>query len=335
MIYDFIFEQVNVSESMLFGYPSRVSNIYEPVVESILQKSFRIDRAKVTISIEKTTLPSRSEMFNAGVRDKILNFNERVRFGSIEKLGERLVYDARYVYNNNIAHLIQHHLAQLGFMKKELGVGPEDVTILFERNAPKLALDVMGVLGYETISTSRQVSCNSIKSNIDSSDFFHLLPYVKYIDFPESNKSFSEKIFISRHGTRRLINESEVNDFLCCLGYEKIYYEDLSHSEQWTIMMNASNIVAIHGAALGVLPFSSYNSGKVGLIELFPSGLVVNSYRKYMAILNGQWVGCRGQVTPEVVRDIDIPGIEKKHAFDDFKISIKSLEEAIMYQSCM
>jgi len=329
---DLLFDQVIVPESMLFGYPSRISNIYEPVVESIIQKSLIIPSEKITVSVEHSVLlPSYLEVRKVGVRDKILLFNERRKFGSIENLGERLVYDARYVYNNNITHLIQHHLAALGFMKKELGVTRENVVVLFEGNAPKLAIEIMRFLGYEVLSTSRRVSCNSIQVKVDPNNFFHLLSYVKYVEFSISEKSFPDKIFISRLNTRKLINEDEVDNFLCCQGYEKVYFEGLSFGDQWAMMMNASNVIAIHGAALGALAFSGFGNKKISLIELFSPGLVVNSFRKYVAILNGSWVGCRGEITPKMVRDIDIPGKAKSHAFEDFKISIKSIEEAINY----
>jgi len=331
MVKNFLFKQVSVPESMLFGYPSKISNIYEPVVESIIQKSLTIPEERVTVFIENSTLPSYPELKSVGIRSKIFLFKEQRKLGPIENLGEQLVYDARYVYNNNITHLIQHHLTALGFIRSKLEITCNDIIVLLDGNAPKLAIEVMQLAGYEVLLTSRKVSCNSIHIKVNINNFFHLLPYVKCIDIPTINTNFPDKIFISRKNTRKLINEVEVDEFLCGLGYEKVYFEEISIAEQWAMMINVKNIVAIHGAALGALAFFDPGKEKLNLIELFSPGLVVNSFRKYIAMLDGNWVGCRGEITPEIVRDIDIPGKSKRHAFDDFKVSVQSIDEALMY----
>mgnify|MGYP000193820966 CR=1 FL=1 len=328
---DFFFKQVAVPESILFGYPSRISSIYEPAVERVIQKSLTIPDEKVTVFFEHTTLPSYPELRNVGIRSKIYLFNEQRKFGLVEKLGEQLVYDARYIDNNNMTHLIQHHLTALGFINSKLGITCNDVIVLLDRNAPKLAIDVIQLAGYEVLLTSRKVACNSVHVKVNINNFFHLLPYVKCIDIPTIKTSFPDKIFLSRRNTRKLINEAEVDECLCGVGYEKVYFEEISIVEQWSIMKNATNIVAIHGAALGALAFADLGNKKLNLLELFSPGLVVNSFRKYVAMLDGNWVACRGEITPQIVRDIDIPAKVKNHAFDDFKVSVESIEEALMY----
>ena len=116
-------------------------------------------------------------------------------------------------------------------------------------------------------------------------------------------------------------------------GFEKVYFEDISIIEQWSIMRTANHVAGIHGAALGCLAFqaSRTDGQRARLTEFFGPGFVVNPFRKFMAVLGGKWVGCRGRITPDVVRDIDAAARAKAHALDDFELSAEAVVLALEF----
>ena len=194
-----------------------------------------------------------------------------------------------------------------------------------------MAEDVFSLVGYDVVKTDLEVEANLIEVSVEQ--FFHLLTHVRHLDIGSWVSGCPRKVFISRRGSRRLTNEAEIEASLRAEGFEKVYFENIPILEQWSIMRDATDIIAIHGAALGGLAFQAAREDglQARLIELFGAGFVVNPFRKFMAVLGGEWVGCRGKITPEVVRDIDEPGRAKSHAFDDFELSFEAIETALRW----
>lgn len=320
---------VMVPASELFCHPSRLANVYEPEVERVRQRAFLIPGENVVATIRRGTAPPYDRQVPVGWRGRLAARVEALRRGSCLDLGKRLVYDARPVFNGNMAHLVQHHLANLGYLREHLGHGPGDVMVVLEARPADLALQVFSLLGYEVVATDLAVRANL--AQIALGQFFHLLPWVRHLDIPGWVAATPARVFLSRRHSRRLANEAEIEALLRERGFEKVYFEDISIVEQWSTLRNALQIVAIHGAALGCLAFQAARSDgrRARLVELFGAGFVVNPYRKFMAVLGGKWVGCRGRITPEVVRDIDSPGKAKAHAFDDFELAGSVVEEAL------
>ena len=323
------FDDVIIPSSELLCHPSRITNTYELGVERVFQDEDYIPGCDIDVCIEHNITQSFIEQRNVGLRRKLKSFiaipthNKKINFG------EKLIYDARHIDNQNMAHLIQEHFSILGFMSAIYGYGKNDVVIILDKSPPKLATDAFDVIGYEVVATDNAVSGNII--SINGGDVFNFLPYVNSLEINFLTDAMPEKIFISRKNTRKIVNESEIDSLLKNEGFEKIYFEDAPIIEQWSIMRNVTDVVAIHGAALGCLAFNKSNKSKNNfkLVELFGSGFVVNPFRKYMAMLNGRWIGCRGKITPEVVRDIDRLGMTKKHVFDDFELAPEVLELAL------
>jgi hypothetical protein len=80
----------------------------------------------------------------------------------------------------------------------------------------------------------------------------NLLPYA-------SKKTFQKKIFLSRKNAsnRRKYNENEVRELTEKNGYETIYIEGLSFSEQVSLFNGAKSIISASGAALTNLIYCS------------------------------------------------------------------------------
>lgn len=316
--YSEFFSPLVLPESRIFVDPSRIGNLYNPSVDEIRQPELLIDGGKVDISVGKECVPCYAEIVKNGFRAKLRRLVTMVQGQTCQNMGESIIYDARYVDNSNPAHLIHDHLATLCFIQKRLSFSKSDIIILLNNAAPGLAIRFFETLGYSTLCTDNSVSGNLIK--VEVTDSRYLLPFISSVDFDGWVCTEQSRVFISRKNTRKISNEDSVYGVLKEFGFQRYYFEEISLVEQWSLVKNSSYVCAIHGAALGALAFKAFKpqSDKFGLIEIFSPGLVVDVYRKYMAILGGEWVGCRGKLTPDLIRDIDNLKTYRKHVFDDF-----------------
>lgn len=75
---------------------------------------------------------------------------------------------------------------------------------------------------------------------------------------PEAVAAAPKRIYLSRNrfGRRRLVNEDEVVEFLTARGFQVIYPEQLTFTEQLLAICGASHVVANMGAALTNLAFA-------------------------------------------------------------------------------
>lgn len=86
-----------------------------------------------------------------------------------------------------------------------------------------------------------------------------------------SNSRLAERIFISRSmaKSRRIVNESQIDEVLARHGFRKVFLERLPILEQFSLFSTASQIIAPHGAGLANLVFAPEGAR---VLELFPSG---------------------------------------------------------------
>lgn len=121
---------------------------------------------------------------------------------------------------------------------------------------------------------------------------------------------FPTKVFLARRGSRALLNMADVESITVDQGYVTVYPERLSVLDQLRLLWQAEDVVAVHGAALGLLLARSVQRDRrpLRLVEVFGPGYVVSLYRCLAASLNAQWIGVRGCITPEAVRDLDQTG---------------------------
>jgi capsular polysaccharide biosynthesis protein len=66
-----------------------------------------------------------------------------------------------------------------------------------------------------------------------------------------------KKIYISRSGARKVINEGEVEKLLTSAGYKFLQLENFSINDQIFLFKNAQSVIAPHGAGLANLLFSN------------------------------------------------------------------------------
>jgi Glycosyltransferase 61 len=257
---------------------------------------------------------------------------ETLSSGKVLDLGQRVIYDARWLFNGNLAHLLQSHIATLGFFKARLGIQPGECLVILENNAPDIARRLFALMGYETLETHRAVRATSVALlEQDMGNPFQLLPFASVIEPLTVGKQTQKRIFISRRSTRRISNEAEIADITAGFGYAKVYLEDLSLEDQFGLMRTAESIVAIHGAALGHLCMRSVDRGSppVELVEVFSPGLVTDVFRKYVAATGGTWRGCRGTINSRYVRMVSESANSKSLAFEDFEVDPRALETCL------
>lgn len=99
-----------------------------------------------------------------------------------------------------------------------------------------------------------------------------------------SNESFGNTkrhqgnlIYVSRRKApaRSLLNEKELEDALCGLGFEIVYCEDMAWAEQIALFSGARLIVAPHGAGLSNIIWADK---RCAVLEIFPHRMFVDCY---------------------------------------------------------
>ena len=73
------------------------------------------------------------------------------------------------------------------------------------------------------------------------------------------------------------------------------------------------------------------NRHKVKLIELFHPGYVVDMYRNIAGAVGGSWCAVTGQITQDVIAELDFKEQARKFAGTPTRIDINSLQMALEY----
>jgi capsular polysaccharide biosynthesis protein len=204
------------------------------------------------------------------------------------------------------------------------------VTLVLHSNATHMAKNIYKLLGASILCTDKDINGKLVLADDQSPGAYEACYNALFgeLTFEGFNPQTAEKVFISRKGTRSLINESEVEQTLQAYGFKKYYFEDIPISEQWSVARNAKVIVGMHGAALSNLVF---NSNKVKLIELFHPGYVIDMYRNMANAVGGTWCGVSGQITEDVIGKLDFKQEARAFAGSRTQIDINSLRMALEY----
>ena len=280
------------------------------VIESCIKNPYTMDKI-TTFSIQDTTganqLPVNS--FNSvrnivkTIRNSLLN--GYYAFSSAEKF-DTAVFDLRGIEPNNIAHLIIHAIPLCLLVRNSAGL---DTQFLFRKmGAPFEKL--LNEFGIKPITSNKKIEANFVKvfgtrniaghviqlaglNILDAKECLHssVLPDT-YNDYqfksPLKNK---KKIFIARRGARALINHDETQILLTEHGYETVFMEDYSISEQLGIASEVTHVVGVHGASMGMLVL---NKKIESLIEILPP----NAYNDYFAVALATCVKKHIQIIP-------------------------------------
>jgi len=237
------------------------------------------------------------------------------------------IYDSRYETDGNIAHILTNVIPQILVCRKFFS----NVTVVLRANASTMARNIYKTLGISAIYTSKAVYGNLLLPSSPQWEGSYEPLYselFKDLMFAGYDEQTPERIFIARKGKRRLINEDEVAGMLQNYGFQKVYFEDISIAQQWSLCRNAKVIVGMHGAALANL---ALNRNGFRLVELFHPGYIVNMYRNLTYNIGEKWVGVAGQIPPDLIRKLDFAQQARAFALSSTKIDLTSLEMALDY----
>ncbi len=228
-----------------------------------------------------------------------------------------------------MAHILKNVMPGLLAAQKMMNI-EEPITVLLPANASAMAKTAYEILGFSTLCTDRDIFGKLIYTPLGIKEI-----YQEYHDLLFRNLAFKgyinetpERVFISRKGTRTLLNEKEIEAVLQDYGFQKVYYEDISVSEQWSISKNAKVVVGIHGAALCSLLF---NRNAVKLVELFHPGYVTHLYRNIVCVLGGSWCGVTGEMETNLIKELDVRKNSRRFALSPTKIDPTSLRKALQH----
>ena len=257
-----------------------------------IQKSTYFNRM-VTASVDSITpaihkeyrpinsFKSLAQNLKALIANLHAQFSKPVEFKTI-------VFDVREIEPNNIAHLM---MTAIPFCLHTRNLVGADIQFLFNKMAEPYQnllkefdikpiksnkkikapfIKVMGTRGHAYYNIINILDCPPITFVPDIYEKYHFT----------SGLEGMKKIFISRRGARGLTNHEEIETLLAARGYKAVYMEDYSISVQLGIASEANDIVAVHGASMGMLVLrANINS----LIEICPS----NVYQEYFPIALG------------------------------------------------
>lgn len=338
---------LHVSESKIFSYPTRFADTWFPAKvleimsyeEFIGEKSIELvptegDTGSLSFQIlRSSTLVNKS--LKVQTRRKIKKTYETLRrkfSGSILHTKDEYLFDTRTDFSwtdKNVAHILCNVApVVLGFRAMDV-----NVRLIVREKISSFAAEFYRLLGFSLLSTNKNVEGTILAGATDREnmifwrigcfgDGFENLNIEKY------HEDTPDRIFISRRGKRRLLNEAEIENLLNVYGFKKVYFEDLSVSEQWSLARNATVVVAVHGAAIANLAF---NRNQVTLIELFNPGYQTRLYRRCMSAIDGRWCGVLGKLPDNLIREIDIKKNQKTFAKTDLVIHPDSLIAALDY----
>jgi hypothetical protein len=256
----------------------------------------------------------------------------------------QFVFDARFDTDGNIAHILDNVCTPVLLARKLLSEHfdkPIDVHVILRERAANLAKQAYEVLRIPTICTDDNVQGNVV----EITPIFHLFgiqPQVFNFEFKHYNPTTAKRVFIPRKGNRRLSNNEEVTSFLEGRGFTTYYFENLTHSEKWSILRNAEEVVIVHGAGSANLVFNQLGlkspdilGSGVRVVELFSPSYTLGGYRHLASLLNGRWCAVRGQITPDILQYLDFTQTPrdslKSPIKDPFRVDLTSLELALEY----
>jgi tetratricopeptide (TPR) repeat protein len=137
------------------------------------------------------------------------------------------------------------------------------------------------------------------------------------------NSPYGERIYISRAeaSRRRILNESEIFDYLTSLGFMKVCLESMSIEEQAICLAGAKVIIAPHGAGLTNLIFCQAGTK---VIELFSDQYVINLYWKISTLCNLQYyylINQTANIPPEYVVDCQDIWVDRDNLLELLKLA--------------
>lgn len=309
---------ITIAPSKMFTYPTRLASAWKADIIEINLPTYYLDRSEIEVTVHQGSTHS------LGIENRNIYKSIYKRLADPIQMGEEYIYDSRYETDGNIAPIIANVAARVLVAKQMLA---SRITVVLRANASVMGRNAYKFLGFPVLCTDKDVNGKLILASDSSCEGLYRSLFGDLV-FEGLNQQTPERVFISRKGTRCLINENEVEQTLREYGFEKFYFEDIPIIEQWSIAKNAKAIVGLHGAALSSLVF---NHNAVKVVELFHPGYVVNMYRHMTNAVGGTWCGVTGQLPESVIKELDFKQKARSFALSPTRIDTNSLRTALEY----
>jgi hypothetical protein len=309
-----------VPDSWIFAHPTRLTSAWQPQMLEIYRRGYTLTRPAIDVGLQYAS----SETLGIRVRSPLRRIYQKI--ASPMKYEAHPILDARFETDNNIAHLLTLVLPKILAFER---FGQKGAVVL-RRNASNMARSFFQTLNIPVVCTDRFVIGNLIKTGDSVQGAFEgwYPDLFQNLTFDGQVEHTPERVFLSRRGQRKLINDDLVNQFLQTRGFKRIYFEDIPIGEQWSWLRNAKSVVAIHGAGMAGLLFSR---PRVKVIELFHPGFVNDIYRNMTAAVGGTWCGVTGKIMKDTIRKVDYDANPHGVAMDSFEVDISTVESALQF----
>ena len=264
-----------------------------------------------------------------------------------KELGLDGVYyiDLRIFGLENWSHFLNKAVpVAVAVREKLLSLGERDPVFILNETVFPAILEFMEIIGYRFVCTNRSVEAHHVLSeasnlsvidNLSKKMIMPISPLV-YENTTEVPNIFAQKVFINRKPPNRsILNIDVIREELILNGFVEYFMEDLSASEQIAVILRATDIVAIHGAALAPLMFRNERHGPLRMIEIVPPGHVVPFFMNMVDEIPCAYRMVRGVPDTDLMADafsnVDEPSMSftKRHSLRQFNLDPTSMRFAI------
>lgn len=247
--------------------------------------------------------------------------------------------DLRRNSPSNWAHFLNNHLPITFAACTTLGIDPARMLLVLPAQTPSYIRAAADTFGLKVLATDDTLEGTGVIYNPDPWTSVRAIrsewvktPYVETILDRIDGAGTSplpRRVFLSRKDSRIAENADEIAAWLAPMGFETVYPETLSASDQIRLFRQAEIMVAIHGAGLAPLLYAPAQNTMRHLIEILPCGHITDVYRVMAQQVGWNWIGVRGTLKPEYVQPAyDFSTPFKAYSLDSFSVDLTALKEA-------
>lgn len=329
---DLEFAALGTGPSWLIGATTYAMDRFVPEVELIYQTGF--DRPGGSFRVTVGAEPGESGRLVASRRRNRLR--DRVKPPARRDIGARHFIDLRTDAYFNWARHVNTFVLYAAFCREQVA---DDLLAVIPDYMPPVLRQLYEVFGFEVHATNGVVRGREVRiGDLDHTFLETVRPelvrriaydFAGAIRAAGSGRRFG-KVFVDRRGSRAIVNGDAIRAMLGARGFETVYPEDLSAADQMRLWIEATDVVAIHGAAMAPLQFRRPYDPPLRLVEILPVGHMTRFFRSMCHDVGGAYVGVRGQLKPGYVGALyrrDTPFLAQ--TLDNFTVDPRSLEVAL------
>jgi len=193
-----------IAPSKIFTYPTRLANCWKAEIIEINLPGFQIDGGEIEVAVRQGSTAS------LGINPGKLHKKLYKQLTSPIEMNDEYIHDARYDVDTNMAHILGHVVPRLLIAKE---ICP-NITVVLRGKASSLGKAVYNLLGFPVICTDKHIRGQLVVVTFKEEEVKGLHYLLSDLPFEGYNPQAPEMVFISRKGTRCLLNEKELENNL-------------------------------------------------------------------------------------------------------------------------